>query len=88
MSWPKRLIIDSEALSKGGDLMEFGKYRHFKGREYELTGIARHSETEEQYAVYRQLYGEYGLWIRPLAMFNEYVEHDGKLVKRFEKIAD
>lgn len=68
--------------------MELGKYRHFKGREYELTGIAKHSETEEQYAVYRQLYGDGSLWIRPLKMFNEYIEHNGKLIKRFEKSND
>lgn len=60
-----------------------GRYRHFKGNEYEVVGIARHSETEEPMVVYRALYGEGGLWIRPAAMWNETVERDGKTYKRF-----
>ena len=55
-----------------------GKYRHFKGGEYELMGIAKHSETLEPMVVYRALYGEGGLWVRPAAMWNETVERDGK----------
>ena len=51
-----------------------GKYRHFKGMEYELIGVARHSETLEPMVVYRALYGEYGLWVRPAAMWNEIVD--------------
>jgi hypothetical protein len=60
-----------------------GKYRHYKGNEYEVLGIARHSETHEEMVVYRPLYGEGGLWVRPLAMFTENVTLDGKAVPRF-----
>lgn len=61
-----------------------GKYRHFKGGEYEVLGLATHSETDEQLVVYRALYGERGLWVRPLAMFLETVERDGQIRPRFE----
>jgi hypothetical protein len=61
-----------------------GRYRHFKGGEYEVLGVARHSETQEWYVVYRQLYGDGGLWVRPLAMYAETVAHDGREVPRFE----
>ena len=60
-----------------------GKYRHFKGMEYELVGIARHSETEEPMVVYRALYGEGGLWVRPLSMWNEHVDRDDYHGPRF-----
>ena len=60
-----------------------GKYRHFKGGEYEVLGVARHSETEEEMVVYRALYGDGGLWVRPAAMWNETVERDGKTYQRF-----
>ena len=60
-----------------------GKYRHFKGNEYEVIGIARHSETEESLVVYRTLYGESGLWVRPARMWNETVERNGKTYRRF-----
>ena len=63
-----------------------GKYRHFKGMEYEVIGIARHSETMEEMVVYRALYGEGGLWVRPKEMFLESVEKDGKQFFRFEYI--
>jgi hypothetical protein len=63
--------------------VQAGKYRHFKGGEYEVLGLARHSETQEQLVVYRPLYGEGGLWVRPLAMFVEQVEHQGQLQPRF-----
>lgn len=69
-------------------MIKLGKYRHFKGNEYEVIGVASHSETLEQYVVYRALYGDYGLWIRPLAMFEETVIKDGKGIKRFEYIGD
>lgn len=65
-----------------------GKYRHFKGNLYEVIDVARHSETQEEHVVYRALYGEMGLWIRPLAMFDETIERDGKSVKRFSYIGD
>ena len=60
-----------------------GKYRHFKGGEYEVLGVARHSETEEEMVVYRALYGDGGLWVRPAAMWNETVDRDGKTYQRF-----
>ncbi len=60
-----------------------GTYRHFKGGLYEVIGVARHSETEEELVVYRALYGERGLWVRPLAMFQETVDIDGHAVPRF-----
>lgn len=63
-----------------------GRYRHFKGNEYEVIGTAKHSETLEEYVVYKALYGEGGLWVRPKEMWNETVEIDGKTFKRFEFI--
>ena len=60
-----------------------GRYRHFKGKEYEVLGVARHSETEEELVVYRALYGDFGLWVRPVSMWNEAVERDGKTFRRF-----
>ena len=60
-----------------------GLYRHFKGNAYEVVGIARHSETEEPLVVYRTLYGDGGLWVRPAEMWNETLERDGKVYKRF-----
>ena len=63
-----------------------GRYRHFKGNEYEVIGIARHSEDESPMVVYRALYGDGGLWTRPADMWNETVELDGKKYKRFAPI--
>ena len=63
-----------------------GRYRHFKGRDYQVLFTARHSETGEEMVVYRALYGEGGLWVRPAAMWDEEVERDGKKIKRFEYI--
>ena len=65
-----------------------GKYRHFKGNEYELIGVASHSETMEPMVVYRALYGEHGLWVRPAKMFFETIERDGKSMKRFELVRE
>ncbi|MBR0351583.1 MAG: DUF1653 domain-containing protein [Oscillospiraceae bacterium] len=65
-----------------------GRYRHFKGKEYEVLGIARHSEDESPLVVYRALYGDFGLWVRPAAMWNETVERDGKTYRRFEKVEE
>jgi len=64
-------------------MIEPGTYRHYKGNLYEVIDVARHSETEEQLVVYRALYGERGLWVRPLAMFEETVVVDGVEVPRF-----
>ena len=67
---------------------EPGVYRHFKGNYYELLGVARHSETLEELVVYRALYGERGLWVRPASMWNETVERDGHRYQRFTYIGD
>ena len=64
--------------------IQTGHYRHYKGNEYEVVGVARHSETLEELVVYRALYGEHGLWVRPRAMFSEAVELKGRSVPRFE----
>lgn len=61
-----------------------GKYRHYKGNEYEVVGIAKHSETLEPMVIYRALYGEMGLWARPAGMWNEVIDDRG--TKRFERI--
>ena len=68
--------------------MEKGKYKHNKGHFYEVVDFARHSETLEDMVVYRQLYGEGALWVRPKVMFLETVTIDGKTIPRFEKIED
>ena len=60
-----------------------GRYRHYKGGEYEVLGVARHSETLEPLVLYRPLYNDSGLWVRPFAMFLEDVEIDGELLPRF-----
>lgn len=61
-----------------------GKYRHFKGNEYELIDIALHFETMEPMVVYRALYGENGLWVRPASMWNEFIDRDGYQGPRFQ----
>ena len=63
-----------------------GTYRHYKGNLYEVVDVARHSESEEQLVVYRALYGERGLWVRPLAMFEESVVIDGVDQPRFARV--
>ena len=65
-----------------------GLYRNYKGREYHVLGVARHSETEEEFVVYRALYGECGLWVRPAAMFVQAVVVDGRTQPRFQFIQD
>ena len=67
-------------------LIPKGRYRHYKGNEYEVLCIARHSESTEPMVVYRALYGEQQVWVRPAYMWNETVEVDGQTKKRFEKI--
>lgn len=64
-------------------MIEKGIYRHFKGQYYAVDNIAKHSETDEFYVVYRALYGERGLWVRPLEMFDETIEREGQKLKRF-----
>ena len=74
------------------ETIALGRYRHFKGKEYELLAIARHSETKEPMVVYKalysdEIYGDRAVWIRPATMWNEEVERDGKKFRRFEKLA-
>lgn len=66
--------------------IKLGKYRHFKGKEYEVLGIAKHSETLEELVVYKALYDDGGIWVRPVSMWNERVERDGKTYARFTYI--
>jgi hypothetical protein len=65
-----------------------GRYRHFKGNEYEVIGVAKDSETMAEVVVYRALYGEKGLWVRPAAMFAEIIERDGRTMPRFAYLGD
>jgi len=80
--------VNTDTLSPQANYSDvpLGKYRHFKGNLYELIEIAHHSETQEPMAVYRALYGERGLWVRPLDMFLETIERDGKQVQRFQHV--
>ncbi len=65
-----------------------GRYRHYKGKDYDVIGVARHSESEEEYVVYRQLYGTGELWIRPMGMFLESVSVEGATVPRFRRLEE
>ncbi len=69
-------------------MVKKGIYRHFKGNYYELLDVAKHSETLEEMVVYRALYGEKGLWVRPITMWDELVEYNGEMVKRFTFIKE
>ena len=66
--------------------IKLGKYKHFKGNEYKVIAIAKHSETLESMVVYQALYGEEGIWVRPAAMWNEIIEKDGYTGPRFQYI--
>ena len=65
-----------------------GRYRHFKGKEYQVLSIARHSETQEPMVVYQALYGERGIWVRPAGMWTEHVERDGYSGPRFAYLGE
>jgi len=65
-----------------------GRYRHYKGKDYQVIGCARHSETEEELVVYRALYGDHGLWVRPKQHFEEEVEKDGRRMPRFRRLEE
>lgn len=66
-----------------GNEIKLGKYRHFKGNEYEVIGIAKHSETLAPMVVYKALYGDGDIWVRPYEMWNETITRDGKTFQRF-----
>ena len=68
--------------------IKLGKYRHFKGGEYEVIGIAKHSETQEEMVVYRALYGKGEIWVRPAPMWNETIERNGETFSRFTYIGE
>lgn len=70
------------------DAVKLGRYRHFKGNEYEVLSVATHSETLEPMVVYRALYGDGGVWVRPLSMWNETVERDGVKQERFTYVGE
>jgi len=69
-------------------MLPTGRYRHYKGKLYEVIGVARHSETEEEFVVYRTLYGDFDLWIRPKTMFLENVTVDDKTMLRFTYVGE
>ena len=79
-------VVLTKDIEKNNRKLKIGKkYRHFKGKEYLVLHIAKHSETLEELVVYQALYCEEGIWVRPLDMFLEQVKVDGKLVNRFEE---
>lgn len=69
-------------------MFEKGFYRHFKGNKYQLLDVAKHSETLEEMVVYKALYGDGGIWVRPASMWNEEVEFEGRKVKRFTYLGE
>jgi len=70
------------------NMIQLGRYQHFKGNFYQVLHIAKHSETEELLVVYQPEYGDRDIWVRPLNMFDETIERDGKTLKRFSKVED
>ena len=66
------------------NIIPLGVYRHYKGNQYEVIGFAKHSETLEDMVIYKALYGDGNTWVRPLSMWENLIEADGKIVKRFE----
>ncbi|MCQ8880004.1 DUF1653 domain-containing protein [Pseudoalteromonas shioyasakiensis] len=68
--------------------LKSGLYQHYKGPQYKVLHVATHSETQEQLVIYQALYGEFGIWARPLSMFLETVEKDGKTIPRFAYLGD
>jgi hypothetical protein len=75
-------------MTSNDDTIKPGRYRHYKGNYYEVIGVARHSETGVELVVYRCLYGDHSLWVRPLPMFVETVTTDGHKVPRFELVVE
>ena len=72
----------------GNKKIRLGKYRHYKNKDYQVLGVAKHSETGEEFVVYKKLYDDYSTWVRPYSMFLENVEINGKKVPRFEYIGE
>lgn len=84
----KARLRTREVRSADMEEIKKGRYRHFKGGEYEVLFVAKHSETMEDMVIYRALYGEGGIWARPAAMWNEKIMRDGKETKRFTYIGN
>ena len=80
------MTTEGTPIESGPDAVTPGIYEHFRGARYEVIGVGRHSETEEWHVFYRQLYGDGGFWVRPLAMFVEPVERDGYTGPRFRRV--
>lgn len=80
------MLVVKNIVNVVNNMIKLGKYKHYKGGEYEIIGIAKHSETLEELVVYRALYGEHQIWVRPLGMFLGEVEIDGKIIPRFSPI--
>ena len=80
--------MEHNELSAEAKAMKPGRYRHFKGNEYRVISIALHSETMEELVCYQKLYGDRGYWVRPLKMFTEIIERDGRRFPRFEYIGE
>lgn len=81
-----RFVRHTSLSARTSHMIEPGTYKHYKGNLYEVIGIAKHSETLEELVVYRALYGDQKLWVRPLAMFLESVEVNGETILRFIKL--
>jgi len=84
----RELLLGTSGKEKTMQEIKIGRYRHFKGNEYRVIGIAKHSETLEEMVVYQALYGEQGYWVRPAEMWNEEVERDGKHFRRFTYLGE
>ena len=85
------MVSSNKLKLKVTDIMEEikkGRYRHFKGNEYEVIGFGKHSETLEEMVIYKALYGEGEIWLRPVSMWNEEITRDGKTFKRFTYIGE
>lgn len=86
MSYVRAEVVKNLKSAMENNMLKLGKYRHYKGKDYEVLGVAKHSETLEELVVYKKLYDDKSLWVRPLKMFIENVEIDGKIMPRFEYI--
>lgn len=82
------VIYESEFIMNHDTQEILGKYRHYKGKEYQVIGVGKHTETEEVMVIYKALYEPYEIWIRPFDMFFETVNVDGVAIQRFEKLED
>jgi cyclomaltodextrinase / maltogenic alpha-amylase / neopullulanase len=85
-TFARAVVVKNTKNVMENNIPRVGKYRHYKGKEYEVIGIAKHSETLEEMVVYKALYGDGQIWVRPIQMFFEEVEVDGKKTLRFSPI--